>query len=128
MKETIIIAIILIIIISGNIFINKYLTNSSSSLIDDLEDLKEKINNNPSDINKLSDIANSIYKKWKKTGQKWAIIVLHQELDAIETSLIKMKTEIKEDNLDITQEELETSIFLINHIREKERFCIKNIF
>ena len=33
-----------------------------------------------------------------------------------------------ENNLDIALEELETSIFLINHISEKERFCLKNVF
>ena len=56
------------------------------------------------------------------------MIVLHSELDLIETSIIKMKTQIEEDNFDIAKEELDTSIFLINHISEKEKFCLKNIF
>jgi len=127
MREFIIIIIILGLIIGGDILVNKYLDNSSEILIGELKSLKNKINEKY-DTKVLVEEANKIYEKWSKTEEKWAIIVLHSELDLIETSLIKMKTQIKENNLDIAQEELETSIFLVNHISEKEKFCIKNIF
>ena len=128
MKEIIIIISILAIIIGGDIFVNKYLDNSSKNLIKGLNNLKEGINQNQNTNEKLIREANEIYNKWQKTDEKWAIIVLHSELDLIETSLIKMKTEVEENNLDIAQEELQTSIFLINHISEKEKFCLKNVF
>ena len=132
MKEVIIIIIILMVIISGDILINNYLRKSSQSLIGNLKILKEEMNREEikEEINKeeLVKKENMIYDNWQKIEEKWAIMVLHSELDLIETSLIKMKTEIEEDNLDIAKEELETSIFLINHISEKEKFCIKNIF
>lgn len=127
MREFIIIVIILGLIIGGNIFINNYLKRSSQSLIDDLNNLNNKLNENVYSIDELTENGNNIYNKWKETGENWAFIVLHSELDLIETSLIRMKTEIEENNLDIAHEELETSIFLINHIREKDRFCFKNI-
>lgn len=128
MREYIIIVIILILIIGGDIFINKYLENSSQNLIKELQNLQSKIDDKTYSNEELIKEANDIYDKWHKTDKKWAIIVLHSELDLIETSLIKMKTEIKEENLDIAQEELETSVFLINHISEKEKFCLKNVF
>ena len=128
MKETIIIITILTIIIGGDLFINNYLKDTSQSLIGDLKDLKNKINDGSYEIKELTKEAKKIDNKWQETERTWAIIVLHSELDQIETSLIKMKTEIKEDNLDIAQEELETSIFLINHISEKEKYCLKNVF
>lgn len=128
MREITIIIIILILIIGGDIFINKYLENSSQNLIKELDDLKNKMDNKTYLNDELTKKANYIYDEWHRTDKKWAIIVLHSELDLIETSLIKMKTEIKEDNLDIAQEELETSVFLINHISAKEKFCLKNVF
>lgn len=128
MREFLIIIIILGLIIGGDILVNKYLENSSEIIIGDLKILKNKIKEDIYETKVLTDEANKIYEKWKKTEEKWAIIVLHSELDLIETSLIKMKTEIEENNLDIAQEELETSIFLVNHISEKEKFCIKNVF
>ena len=128
MKETIIIITILVIIIGGDILENKYLKNSSQYLIEQLNNLKDKIKDESHNFKELKKEANKIYKEWKKTDGKWAMLILHSELDLIETSLIKMKTQITENNLDIALEELETSIFLINHISEKERFCLKNVF
>lgn len=128
MKETIIIITILVIIIGGDILENKYLKNSSQYLIEQLNSLKDKIKDESHNFKELKKEANKIYKEWKKTDEKWAMLILHSELDLIETSLIKMKTQITENNLDIALEELETSIFLINHISEKERFCLKNVF
>ena len=128
MKETIIIIIIISIIIGGDIYIDKYLKNSSEKIIDELNNLKEEINKKSPNQKELTKQAENIYNKWQQTEEKWAIMVLHSELDQIEIALIKMKTEIKENNLDIGLEELETSLFLINHISEKEKFCLKNVF
>lgn len=128
MKETIIIITILGIIIGTDIYVSRYLKNSSQKIIEDLNNLKEKIDEGVTENNEMIKQANEIYDKWQKTEEEWAMLVLHSELDQIEIALIKMKTQIKENNLDIGLEELETSIFLINHINIKEKFCLKNIF
>ena len=123
MKELIIIFIILIIIVGGAIYIDKYLENTSQELVGMLEDLKE--------TNNLEDIKNegkSIYDKWKDTEEQWAFIVLHSELDLIETSFVRMKAQIEEGELERSIEEIDACIFLVNHISEKEKFCLKNIF
>ena len=127
MKETIIIIVIIIIIVGGDILMNKYLENSSQDLVHDLKELENKINNNE-DVETIKEQAKHIYKKWEKTEEGWAMLVLHSELDSIETSLIKMKVDIEENDMSLCLEELKTSIFLINHISEKEKFCLKNIF
>ena len=126
MKETIIIIVIIIIIVGGDILMNKYLENSSQDLVHDLKELENKINNNE-DVETIKEQAKHIYKKWEKTEEGWAMLVLHSELDSIETSLIKMKVDIEENDMSLCLEELKTSIFLINHISEKEKFCLKNI-
>ena len=130
MKDFIIISIILIIIIGGAIYTQRYINKTSQELTKDLEDLKKmmidiKQNEDSGDIVKK---VNEIYNKWEKTEEGWAIIVLHSELDLIETSFVRMKTAIEEDEINRGLEELETNIFLINHISEKEKFCLKNIF
>ena len=130
MKDFIIISIILIIIIRGAIYTQKYIDKTCHELTEDLNDLKKmmidiKQSGDSEDIVKK---VNEIYNKWEETEEGWAIIVLHSELDLIETSFIRMKTAIEEDEINRGLEELETSIFLINHISEKEKFCLKNIF
>ena len=41
---------------------------------------------------------------------------------------IPMKAQIEEGELERSIEEIDASIFLVNHISEKEKFCLKNIF
>lgn len=125
MKETVIIFIILIIIIGGAIYTNKYLNASSKKMVDMLEDLKQDVQQNSGDLKAKVE---NVYNEWKKTEDRWAFIVLHSELDLIETSFVKMKAQIEISDLDKSIEELDNSIFLVSHISEKEKFCLKNIF
>lgn len=130
MKELTIIFIILIIIIGGALYIDKYLQNSSEELVGMLEDLKEKINllSENSDIEDIKKDAKKIYNRWEETEEKWAFIVLHSELDLIETSFVRMKAQIEEGEFARSIEEIDATIFLVHHISEKEKFCLKNIF
>ena len=130
MKEFIIIIIILIIIIGGAIYIQKYLDRTSGELISDLKYLKKMMleTKQTDDRENIKKKVNEIYNKWNEVEKGWSIIVLHSELDLIETSFIKMKSGIEEGEINRGLEELETSIFLIDHISQKEKFCLKNIF
>lgn len=125
MKEIIIIIVILALIFGGAIYVQNYLEESSKYLISRLENLKEMIKNKDEN---MKEEVNDIYNKWKKTDEKWAVVVLHDELDLIDESLIKMKSGVEEGDFDDSMRELETSIFLLNHINEKEKTSIKNIF
>lgn len=130
MKEWIIIVIILIIIIGGALYIQSYLNKTSEEIVGELSSLKEKIKQ-AQDTENRAEIkmeVNRIYNKWKKIEEKWAVIVFHSELDLIETSFIKMKSEIENGELAKSIEELETAVFLVNHISETEKFCLKNVF
>ena len=119
MKETIIIISILLIIFGGAIYARNFLKKSSEEII------IAKENNERERVKQLS---NEIYEKWEEMDKTWSIIVLHDELDNIQISLTKMKAQIEEGELEESLEELETTKFLINHIREKEKFNLKNIF
>lgn len=127
MKEITIVLFILIIIIGGALYVDKYLENTSNEIADMLKNLRSDINSdkNIEDIKKESK---EIYNKWKEVEEGWALTVTHEELDLIETSLIKMKAQIEEESLSKSIEEIDIGIFLVKHISEKEKFCLKNIF
>lgn len=127
MKELTIIFIILIIIIGGAIYIDKYLENTSNELAEMLKNLKQSANSDKN-IGIIREEAENVYEKWKEVEEGWALTVMHSELDLIETSLTKMKAQIEEGELSKCIEEIDTSIFLVKHISEKEKFCLKNIF
>lgn len=130
MKEILLLLSILIIIIGSAIFIQNYLSKTTENLIISLNHLKEKVLENVTNINieEINLLTNELYKNWGKTEKIWFTFILHSELDSIETSLIKMKSNIKQNNINMALENIETSIFLIKNINEKEKFCIENIF
>lgn len=130
MKELIIIFVILIIIIGGALYTDKYLKNTSEELARILEELKEKVNlvSNTNNIEEIKKDAANVYSKWEEIEEEWALIVLHSELDLIETAFVRMKAQIEEGELIKSIEEIDACIFLVNHISEKEKFCLKNVF
>ncbi len=128
MKEIIIIIGILIIIFAGSIITQMYLNKTSALLIDKLENIKRDIENEEFDREKVGKKAEEMYSEWEKINEKWSVIILHDEIDLIETALIKMKAEIKSGEIEDSMAEIDTSIFLLNHIKEKEKTSLKNIF
>ena len=105
-----------------------YLNKTSALLIDKLENIKSDIENEKFDKEKVSKKAEEMYSEWEKINEKWSVIILHDEIDLIETALIKMKAEIKSGEIEDSMAEIDTSIFLLNHIKEKEKTSLKNIF
>ena len=128
MREITIIIIILIIIFGGALYTQKYLNNTVNVLVGKLEDLKTAIEENKRGEEELNQKSDDIYGEWEKINEKWSVIVLHDEIDLIETSLIRMKSKIKTGDIEGSVEDLDTSIFLVKHIREKEKTSLKNIF
>lgn len=128
MKEIIIIIAILIIIFCGAIYTQRFLNNTSDLLVSKLEELKNGIEENSITIEEMKNKSDEIYGEWEDINEKWSVIVLHDEIDLIETSLIRMKSKIKTHNIDESMEDLDTSIFLVKHIKEKEKTNLKNIF
>ena len=128
MRETIIILSILIIIFAGACITQKFLNNTADLLVSKLEDLKSGIEEDNIDEKEMIEKTDEIYSEWEEINERWSVIVLHDEIDLIETSLIRMKSKIKTGEIQESMEDLDTSIFLIKHIKEKEKTNLKNIF
>lgn len=128
MKQIIIIIIVLIIIFGGAWYTQNFLNNTSDKLVSRLEDLKNDLQKGNVDENRLKEETDEIYGEWEEINEKWSVVVLHNEIDLIETSLIRMKSKIKIGEVEESMEDLDTSIFLLKHIKEKEKTSLKNIF
>lgn len=124
MKDSVIILIIIAMVIIGNVISQNILKQDSENLISKLEDLKDNINQ--TDIAK--EKVNQIYELWEDIDSRWSIIITHQELDLIKTAILTIKAGIEIEDKRIAYEQIENSIFLVGHIKEKEALSLKNIF
>lgn len=130
MKEAIIIIlVIIIVVIMGNITQN-YLKKTSNEILTNLTSLKTKIkeikeNNSTDSINKEIE---KIIARWEEVNKNWSKVIVHEELDNIELSLLELKACIETTEFKDSLKEIDKLTFLIGHIAEKESFQIKNIF
>jgi hypothetical protein len=75
-------------------------------------------------LKKLTQFEN----KWKKTKPFWAMLIIHREMDSIDEALIRTKKAIQSKNASEAQMELGSLEHYIQHIPERERFSLVNIF
>ena len=128
MREIIIIVLILIITIVGAIITQNYLNKSTDLVVGKLNNLKENMKKEDIVQENIKKEVEDVYNLWESVNEKWSTMILHDEIDLIEISLTKMKSKIESGDYDDSISELDTAIFLLNHIKEKEKLCLKNIF
>lgn len=130
MKDTIIIVAIILVIVLGDIVTKNYLNKTVDELLTSLETLKEKVieakqTNEREKIKKEMEI---VEQKWENTSKICSIIVVHQEIDNIEQALTRGKSSINYGILEDALQEIETAIFFSEHVKEREKLSLKNIF
>lgn len=130
MKEIIIIIVVLGTLLGCNIMVQNHLNETSSNLIAKLEKLQNKVVEYKDSENRdeLKEIYVETEEEWVKVHKMWSIIVVHQELDNIEQALVKAKSSIYGGSIEDSIEEIETAKFFINHVKEREKVTIENIF
>lgn len=120
---SIIISILVIIFVADCIVIN-HLKNTTEVLSAKIEEVNVNIDNKE----KANGLIEELSEQWEKTNKTWSIIVTHQELDQIETSLLAAKIAIENEEKNEALTELGKFNFLLDHINETQSFKLKNIF
>lgn len=72
----------------------------------------------------IKDILN----KWEEDKELLSIYIEHDELEKIETCLREINSNVETEQYDIAIQSLDTCVFLMNHIKDKYKLSIKNIF
>lgn len=130
MKEITIIITIIAIVCVSSFFMQNYLTKTSDELVNKLEILKEEIKYAQESGNneRAKSISKEAMNKWEDIHKQWSTVVLHEELDMIQLSLIEVNAGVEIGSYEDSLQEIDKSIFLVGHIKEKEVFQLKNIF
>lgn len=124
MRDTAIIILIIVIVIIGNIISQNILKNDSEKIIQNLEELKTNLEDKEYSTKKVEEL----YDLWEETENKWSIIVIHQELDLIKNAILLVKSSIEIGDIQFCYEQIENSISLVGHIKDKGAIELKNIF
>ena len=126
-KELIICLFIMGIIIISNIITQNYTKKCVTQMNNSLTELKKaSINEQNNDVvtQKLEVIQN----QWDSYQEKLAYYIEHDELEKVETQIFSMKGFSEIGKYDEIIPELEKCIFILEHIQDKTKLNVKNIF
>ena len=125
-REVIICAVVIITIVTINWFLQDYTKNSMSFIIGELEDLKEDIMQE--DIERVENKMKQIKDDWHEKFKILAIFIEHDELEKVETDLAALEGFIEVEDYKTGINELNKSIFVLEHIADKYDFSLVNVF
>lgn len=92
---------------------------------------KNEKEENTKGIIEKQDIENDITQSneiWNKEYQTLAYYIEHDELEKVSEALVKAKANISAEEYSSAIENIDSCIFLLQHIEEKDKFSLKNIF
>ncbi len=129
-KELIISLIIIIAIVMGNTITQNYTKQTVAELSDSLNELKEKISQDDENINweEVEIQIEDINKKWNERYDKMAYYIEHNELEKVESNITGLKSYTNKQDSPEALNQLNSSIFILKHIQEKNELNLKNIF
>lgn len=125
-KDIIIIIVVIALVVTLDVISNNYTKSAVEELSKELNILREEV---------LEENQKNVQKQMKKIKEKWAekynvlaYYIEHDELEKVETELVRLAADIDMEEYKHCINELNTAIFILEHIQQKEEFDLKSIF
>ena len=125
-KETVICIIIVVAIVSLDIFIQGYTQGTTSEITQIFTDLKGEILKE--DKTQIENKVESLDKKWGQKHDALAYYIEHDEHEKVDTAIVSMKSYIETEDYSSAVAELDEGKFVLEHIQKKYAFNLENIF
>ena len=125
-KEIIIVLLIIVIIFATDIITQNFTKNSISVMNEKLDNIKTYVINN--DINNLNLEIKDLNEKWTDINNKMSFYIEHDELEKVNSSLVKFKSYIELEEYSEAVPEIDECKYILDHIKEKQSLKIINLF
>ena len=125
-KETIICVFIIILIIVLDIVTQNYTKNSMLEITECLSALRKDIEED--NLENAKEEIKELDQKWDNKHDKLAYYIEHDELEKVDTAIVQVKSFVENDDIPSAIAELETGKFVLEHIEQKYKFNLQNIF
>ena len=125
-KEIMIIIVVIVIVMGIDVISRNYTEEAVAEISSKLNELKIEILNE--NLIASKDKMKEVMKIWKERYNILAYYIEHDELEKVETELTRLSADIDMKEYKHCINELNTTIFILNHIKQKEEFDIKSVF
>lgn len=127
-KEIIICTIVLIIIFGLNYITQMNTDNIIEEMYKNLEIVRKDILEKNPDKEVAMKHAEDAYSKWEEKDDVMAYYIEHNELEKVKTALTSMKSFIETEEYVQAVEAIDRCMYILDHIHEREKFSLDNIF
>ena len=127
-KEIIVCILVVILIFSMDLLSNNYTKKVFFSINDSLGNLRNEMLKENKDVNKINDEIKKVEQEWNEKLNLLSCYIEHNELEKVDTEIVKAKADIEVQNYAIAIENLERCTFILEHIKDKNSLKIVNVF
>ena len=125
-KEVVICIVVIVVIVSLDIFTQKYTRNTTSDITQIFADLKGDMLKEDKD--KIDEKVKILDEKWRQKHDRLAYYIEHDELEKVDTAIVSLKSYVETDDYSSAIAELDEGKFILEHIQKKYAFNLENIF
>lgn len=126
-KEIFISILVIIIVIIMNIVSQNYTDTKMEEIVNYLTEIRNDLLVQKSS-EEVKNNYDKMYKDWKENFNVFAYYIEHDELEKVELELVTLKAYIDTNYKEDAVSNAERAQYIIDHIKEKYRFNLKNIF
>lgn len=123
LKEYVIIVLIIIFVIVIEVITNTITGKSISDINNSIEEVENSLDGEEAK-GKIKELCSS----WKNEEKKLSYYMEHNELEKVGKLVDNVKSDIENDNTEDVKQELDEIKFLLEHIKDKQKLQLKNIF
>lgn len=126
-RDIIFCIIIIIVIITVDFFIQDYIKNSAEEMTVKLDKLKQEVSDKEEE--KINEVdTKEVRETWEERYKILASVIEHDELEKVEKNLTGIYSALESKELSEVISELDESMFILRHIKDKYSFKIENVF
>lgn len=122
--------IIIVVVILGvcilNIITDEFTSDSVSEVIENLQDLKENLEQENNEEIKMS--MKKTEENWLNRKNKLEYFIEHDELEKVSAEIYIIKGNIEQGKYEDDIPEIENAKFILQHLEDKYKFMFKNLF
>lgn len=125
-KELAICLIIIVLVVGFNVLTEKNTEEAVKYMDEKLGKLEENILNKENEDN--LKIMEEVMQAWQEKKDILEYYIEHDELEKVETEFNELRAKMRTENYDEGLADIEKGMFILNHIKEKYKLKIQNIF
>lgn len=126
-KDIVFCVIIIVVIIALDFFVQGYIKDSAEEMTIKLSNLKQEVwDKEENTINEID--TKEVRQTWEDRYKILASVIEHDELEKVEKNLTGLYSALESKEKPEAVSELDESMFILRHIKDKYSFKIENVF